>query len=254
MKDSNGEMQYIPFPTCTETSRPLEFAYGVDTVINCTISITDNLFHLLELYIHNDVPLACRLPARPPVIVRLNPANAAAAAELAEEKKQEYVPLVFGLLGTLQLSHLHVSTRLNVLLHSVPKRPPQKHDSGVIDSGTAYSTSPLSKDGAANRRIVIGDDLPLTFTVRWFPTPSLPSTNGRFKWNGMGGIANTSTVFYLLGGFGAGCAVCTVYFWGVVLPMRLRGRSLGGATPLGGYGIGGNGWGIGSGIAGKRTD
>jgi hypothetical protein len=249
-------MQYIPFPTCRETSRPLELAYGADTAINCTISITDNLFHLLEFYIHSDAPLACRLPARPPVTVRLSPANAAAATELAEEEKQEYVPLVFGLSGTLQLSHLHVSTRLNILLHSAPKHHLPRHDSGVIDSGTAYSTSPLSKDGAATRRLVIGDDLPLAITVRWFPTPSLPSTNGRFEWNGMGGHVNASTVFYLLGGFGAGCAVCTVYFWGVVLPMRLRGRSLGGATPLGGYGVGtvGNGWSIGSGIAGKRTD
>jgi hypothetical protein len=36
-----------------------------------------------------------------------------------------------------------------------------------------------------------------------------------------------------------------------VLPKRLKGRGLGGATPLG-YGVGGvgNGWGIGS--AGKR--
>jgi len=45
----------------------------------------------------------------------------------------------------------------------------------------------------------------------------------------------------------------------VVLPKRLRGRGLGGATPLGGYGLGGgvgNGWGLGNGIGkvGKRTD
>jgi hypothetical protein len=188
--------------------------------------------------------------------VQLNPANAATAAELAAEEKQEYVPLIFALAGTLQLSHLHVSTHLNILLHSTPKHHLQKHDSGVIDSGAAYSTSPLSKDGAANRRLVIGDALPLTLTVRWFPTPSLPSTNGRYEWNGMGGHVYASTVFYVLGGFGAGCAVCTVYFWGVVLPKRLRGRGLGGATPLGGYGIGGvgNGWGMGTGIAGKRMD
>lgn len=73
----------------------------------------------------------------------------------------------------------------------------------------------------------------------------------------MGGHVYASTVFYCLVSFGAGVAVCTVYFWGVVLPKRLRDRVRGlggGAVPLGGYGLGtdgrvGNGWGM-----GKRSD
>ena len=28
--DSKGELQYIPFPTCNETGRPLEFYFGVE--------------------------------------------------------------------------------------------------------------------------------------------------------------------------------------------------------------------------------
>lgn len=28
--DSKGELQYIPFPTCNETDRPLEFYFGVE--------------------------------------------------------------------------------------------------------------------------------------------------------------------------------------------------------------------------------
>ncbi len=70
----------------------------------------------------------------------------------------------------------------------------------------------------------------------------------------MGGHVYASTVFYVITGFLAGVAVCTVYFWGVVLPKRLRGRGLGGATPLGGYGLGGgvgNGWGMGNGKRNK---
>lgn len=249
-------LKYVPFMTCNETGQPLEFQYGVEADLNCTIeSVSDSLFHLFEFYIHNDAPLTCRLPARPPATVSV-------VGQTPPE--QEYIPLVLNLAGALQLSHLHMSTHLNVLLHSVPKRHLHKHDSGVIDSGAAYSTSPLagnSKDPHlaspyfenSNRRLVIGDSLPLSFSVRWFPTPALPTTNGKYEWNGMGGHVYASTVFYILVAFGAGMSVCTVYFWGIVLPKRLKGRvrGLGGAMPLGGYGINGvgNGWGI-----GKRLD
>ena len=66
------------------------------------------------------------------------------------------------------------------------------------------------------------------------------------QWAGMGGHFYVSTAFYCLVSAGAGASLVTVWFWGVVLPkrMRERGRGLGGATPLGGYGVG-NGWGVG---------
>lgn len=176
------------------------------------------------------------------------------------------MPLIFALAGTLQLSHLHVATKVNVLLHSVPKHHLHKHDSGIIDSGAAYSTSPLAgavgghetylhlQDLKHNQKLVIGDDLKLQLTIRWFPSPNLPSTNGKYEWNGMGGHVYASTVFYVIVAFGAGLVSAGGYFWGVVLPKRLRerARGLGGATPLGGYGVGngvGNGWGV-----GKRRD
>lgn len=210
--------------------------------LNCTIeSISDPFFHLLEFYIHNDAPLSCRLPARPPPTV---------TSPNAIPYEQEYVPLIFALAGTLQLSHLHVSTHLNILLHSTPKHHLHPHDSGVIDSGAAYSTSPLSHvtgPAALTKKLVIGDPLPLSFSVRWFPTPHLPKTNGKVEWAGMGGHVYASTLFYCLTSFVAGAAVCTVWFWGIVLPKRLKSRHLGGATPLG-YGVG-NGWGM-----GKRID
>lgn len=271
IQDAQHNLQYIPFSACAETGLPLELHYGIDTELNCTIPVTDEFYHLLEFYIHSDAPLTCRLPARPPPTVALHPESLEAkdiggsTADGAEA--QEYVPLIFALAGTLQLSHLHVSTHMNILLHSVPKHHLHNHDSGVIDSGAAYSTSPLAGTAAAigstgaythlphlnhNQKLIIGDDLKLQFDIRWFPTPKLPSTNGKVEWNGMGGHVYASTVFYILVAFGAGCAVCTVYFWGVVLPKRLkgRGRNLGGATPLGGYGLGavGNGWGV----SGKR--
>jgi hypothetical protein len=196
--------------------------------------ISDPFFHLLEFYVHSDAPLSCRLPSRPAphdeIIVGDQP------------YVPEYVPLVFALAGTLQLSHMHISTHLNVLLHSTPKHHIHPHDSGVLDSGAAYSTSPLSHmQGSQTRRLVIGDPLPLSFSVRWFPTPALPKTEGRVEWAGMGGHIYASTVFYGLVSFVAGIVLSGTYFFGIVLPRRLHRRGMGGATPLG-YGLG-NGWG-----------
>jgi hypothetical protein len=200
--------------------------------------IDDPFFHLLEFYIHSDAPLSCRIPARPKHHI-----------EAMDEKpyQQEHIPLVFALAGTLQLSHLHISTHLNVLLHSTPKHHshPHAHDSGVLDSGVAYSTSPLSHmDGEFTRRLVIGDPLPLTFSVRWFPTPHLPKTEGLVEWQGLGGHVFFTTIFYGLLSFGAGALVMAAYFYCKVMPQKLKGRSLGGATPLG-HGLNGvgNGWG-----------
>ena len=180
IQDAHNEIQWIPFPSCNETSKPLEFHYGTEAEVNCTIPMVDDpFFHLLEFYVHSDAPLACRLPARPPPHVE-------AVGEAPW--RPEYVPLVFALAGTLQESHMHISTHLNVLLHSTPKHHLHPHDSGVLDSGAAYSTSPLNHmAGTATRRLIIGDPLPLSFSVRWFPTPALPRTEGKVLFFFFGG-------------------------------------------------------------------
>lgn len=71
----------------------------------------------------------------------------------------------------------------------------------------------------------------------------------------MGGHFYASTFFYCVVSMGAGAVGSAVWILGVVVPKRMRGRGLGGATPLG-YGVGvgmgvGNGLGIGN---GKRMD
>ncbi|KAM0377249.1 hypothetical protein ACHAPK_002225 [Fusarium culmorum] len=246
LENEKHEIEWKPFPTCNETGRPLEFNYGKEGEVNCTIAMIDDpFFHLLEFYIHSDAPLSCRIPSRP-----------AAEVEVVGEKApaREYVPLVFALAGTLQLSHIHISTHMNVLLHSTPKHHAHPHDSGVLDSAIAYSTSPLHHlQGSHTRKLVIGDPLPLSLSVRWFPTPALPKTEGKVEWQGLGGHIYASTVFYSLVSFGAGILVAAMYTLGVVLPKRLKGRALGGATPLG-YGVNtvGNGWGYSK--PNKRSD
>lgn len=237
----NHEFEWLDFPTCEETKKPLQLHYGVEGEVNCTIPMIDDAFyHLLEFYVHSDAPLACRLPARPSGHVSAND------KELAN--KQEHIPLVFALAGKLEMSHMHISTHMNVLLHAVPQDPASKKygDSGELDSAISYSTSPLAKGaGAAPTRLIIGSPLPFTFSVRWFPTPELPKTEGRIEWSGLGGHIYASTVFYSIVAFIAGASLAGGYCMSVVLPQRLKGRSLGGATPLG-YGLHspmGNGWG-----------
>ncbi|OJD16244.1 hypothetical protein AJ78_03581 [Emergomyces pasteurianus Ep9510] len=142
--DPAGKLQYIPFPTCNETSAPLSFHYGVSETITCTIhSLSDPLYHLLEYYVHADVPLTCRIPtfpllASPPspehgstVSPDRKPRNSNSNINDGDSSHEEthddatssfpsqppFTPLTIALQGTLQLSHLHIWTDINVLMH-----------------------------------------------------------------------------------------------------------------------------------------
>lgn len=246
---------YIPFPTCNETGRPLELFFGVEKDINCTIDfITDEFFHLLEFYIHNDAPLSCRIPSKP-----LPPTVLEKEYRVSDESTQEgalgsqstlYTPLIVAVAGTLQLSHLHVGNFLNLLVHAAPKR----QSPGTVDAATAYSVSSHIR----NTKITIGDSLTFSFSVRWYPSTTLPP-----GWSGYGGHIYHSTLIYCLLSAVASAAVCVVYFRGVELPRRLKryatermngggGRFGGtgyglpvsnGRNGRGGYGLGGYGYG-----------
>jgi hypothetical protein len=208
--DNLGKLQYIPFPTCNETFLPLALRYGVTETINCTISsLPDELYHLLEYYVHADVPLACRVPTAPL-------APSALAGPSPDTKKSEntdlspldnggpaYTPLTFALQGTLQRSHLHIWTDMNVLVHNIPsvsasskaKKSTRtgKHASpGYVVAGTAYSIpefdGPVPKDKDADEddaavavseaardpwtaghgtKVIRGEPLTFTFHVSW---------------------------------------------------------------------------------------
>ncbi|KAF4214753.1 hypothetical protein CNMCM5878_008943 [Aspergillus fumigatiaffinis] len=205
--DNLGKLQYIPFPTCNETFLPLALRYGVTETINCTISsLPDELYHLLEYYVHSDVPLACRVPTAP-----LSPSTQAGPSP--DTKKSEntdlspldnggpaYTPLTFALQGTLQRSHLHIWTDMNVLVHNIPSASKtkksnrkSKHASpGYVVAGTAYSIpefdGPLPKQKDADEddaavavseaardpwtaghgtKVIRGEPLTFTFHVTW---------------------------------------------------------------------------------------
>ncbi|KAI9706954.1 MAG: hypothetical protein M1820_004540 [Bogoriella megaspora] len=239
--DSAGNQQYIPFPTCQETNRPLELEFGVEKEINCTIEITDPLYHLLEFYVHNDAPLTCRIPAFSA------PSISSPSTEEqplgASSGSTTYIPLVFALTGTLQSSHLHIANNLNLLIHAAPKSLAP----GVIDAATAYSVSTSSR----TTQIIIGDNLTLQLSVRWFSGVNLPNV-----WKGLGGHFFWSTLVYCALSAGAATAICIAYFRGVELPRRLKTygkdsvRGERGGASYNGYAYGvGNGYGYG---VGKR--
>ncbi|KAL8671076.1 MAG: hypothetical protein Q9168_004424, partial [Polycauliona sp. 1 TL-2023] len=118
---------------------------------NCTIAaISDEFFHLLEFYVHNDAPLTCRIPTHP--LLSSTGASAIAPSTAAAE---DYIPLIFALAGTLQSSHLHINTRMNVILHTSPDLAKEEAD---ILAATAYSVPSLSRNST---KIVIGDPLSL---------------------------------------------------------------------------------------------
>jgi len=142
-----------------------------------------------------------------------------------------YTPLIIALAGTLQLSHLHISNHLNLLVHAAPKSIAP----GTIDAAAAYSVSAHTRQ----TRVSIGDPLTLRFSVRWYPSTTLPP-----GWTGYGGHVYTSTLVYCILSAGAATAICIAYFRGVELPKRLKRYArdkafrAGGDQRFGGYGYG----------------
>lgn len=190
--------------------------------------------------------MACRIPSRPIPLGDIDTPTTQDQVGVLGSEDARYVPMVVALNGILQYSHLHVSNNLNVLVHAAPKSV----DPGVIDSATAYSVSHLTR----NTEIIIGDRLPLRFSVRWYPSPSLPS-----GWIGIGGHIVWSTLLYCMLSAGGSAALCIAYYRGVALPKRLKShgyertfsseRARSGYTGYG-YGIG-NGYGYAATTPGK---
>ncbi|TGZ82510.1 hypothetical protein EX30DRAFT_363051 [Ascodesmis nigricans] len=160
-----GRLQYIPFFSCQETKRPLTIPFGQSTTINCTLpDIADETFHLLELYLHNDAPLTCRLPVRP--------FGGEGAIDDAQERDGDHVPLTIAIAGKLEVSHLHVGTVMNMAVHWSGDEGDSTggRKGGVVKAGVAYSVPDVGVDGESRemRRLIIGEPLPLQFRVQWY--------------------------------------------------------------------------------------
>lgn len=143
--DSNGRIIYKAFPTCKETGKPLSFHYGVSEDIECSISFTDELYHLLQLYVHEDAPFSCRIPF----------SSEAHYLELGGA----HIPLTFNFRGEVFNSHLDLDSNMNLVLVKPPNKIPEQQ---TVVSAVAWSS------GTNTTRITIGETVTFKFAVRWF--------------------------------------------------------------------------------------
>lgn len=143
--DTNNRIVYSAFPTCKETGKPLTFHYGVLEDLNCTIVFTDELYHLFQLYVHEDAPFSCRVPL----------SKAANYLELGGAS----VPLTFNLRGEVHDSHLDVDSNMNVIFTKPGSKIPEQQS---VVSAVAWSS------GTNATRVIIGDSLTLHLAVRWY--------------------------------------------------------------------------------------
>lgn len=189
--EETGQIIYDAFPSCKETGKPLEFAFGVDSdkPQSCTFDLLDETYHLFQLYVHQDAPLSCRVPAR-------------------IDSENLYAPLAFSVQGKLETSHLDIATRFTIVFEYVGSAP------GVnITSAVAYPVAPLN-----TTRVIIGDEIALQFTTRWFSVGRTPKMADR-------DVTSFATLCYCLGSAVVAFLVSAFYFLVIVFPQRVRARS-----------------------------
>lgn len=243
--DIHGNLQYIPFLQCNETSSPLSFAYGTPQTVTCTIeTLSDEFYHLLEYFVHSDVPLSCRVPSRPlSASDHLNTASHSSdPGSNAAADSAKWTPLTIALQGTLQLSHLHLHTNINVLFHTVDediKLPSSKsmlyEDPSHLIASTAYSL-PDPNTVPEGTKITRNEPLVFTFNVGWIPGAILPGMVSADTGKMYMGVTTHRTGFSLLSFFavlgsgGTGALLMLLY------ERRKSGRAnMNGILPTNGY-------------------
>lgn len=143
--DDQERIIYAPFPKCKESGKGLAIKYGVTEDVNCTIGFSDELYHLFQLYIHEDAPFSCRIPLSPEAHYL--------------EKGGAYIPVTFNFRGEIHDLHLDIDHTLNVVAIGAPLA--LDANEGTLVSATAWSS------GTNASRVVIGDFLTLNLAVRW---------------------------------------------------------------------------------------
>ncbi|GMM29132.1 hypothetical protein DAMA08_018480 [Martiniozyma asiatica (nom. inval.)] len=195
--NSAGEVIYSPFSHCKETGKPLEFAYGVDKLYECTLSLQDEDFHMLQLYLHRDVGWSCRIASLSGL-----PASGLEKREIEEGAETKggtacgdgYIPLDLNVRGEVWESHVDLDPNMNVLFMM---------DAGEIITGTAFSASKNTT------RIIIGDEITMRFNVQWKKPTWGEYSDVKIAWLGkdlwwiyiIAGLV-TGTIAGLLGSYG----------------------------------------------------
>jgi hypothetical protein len=174
------------------------------------------------------------------------PLSLAASGRLQEEgakDKDLWTPFTIALQGTLQLSHLHLQTNINVIFHTSSESSSvssSKDDIAHLIASTAYSV-PNTTFGASpeGSKIVRNEPLVLTFNVGWIDGAILPGMASR----PVIGVKDHSLGFSLLGFFALAASAGVGAIAMLVYERRKSGRSLNGL-------LGGN---VGNGAVGRST-
>ncbi|KAK7208453.1 hypothetical protein BZA70DRAFT_273769 [Myxozyma melibiosi] len=194
--EETGQIIYDAFPACKETGKQLEFPFNVDSdkPSSCTFDLLDETYHLFQLYVHQDAPLSCQVPSR-----------------IGSENLN--APLAFSIQGKLETSHLDIATRFTIIFEYI-EAVPGKPSAGVnITSAVAYPVAPLN-----TTRVIIGDELSMQFTTRWFNVGRTPKMGDRQ-------ITSFATICYCIASAVVAFSVSAFYFLVVVFPQRARVRS-----------------------------
>lgn len=134
--DADNNIMYGLFPVCIETGEPLALNYGVNNRFNCTFMLTDEIYHLFQLYIHEDSPFSCK-------------------AHDHKGKTGGLIPLTFNFRGNLESSHLDIDNKLNII-------GTYDKEKGSIGSLIGYSS------GSTTSKFIIGDKFSLEINQVWF--------------------------------------------------------------------------------------
>lgn len=129
------------FPRCKETGDHLKLKFGKNQLIKCTVTLTDELFHLFQIYLHEDAPFSCRLPITKQSIRKAH-------------QDGLLVPLTFNLRGRVAETSFDIDNSINMVIQT-PK------SSGTILSAIAWSS------GTNTTRVERGGLLTMDIAVRW---------------------------------------------------------------------------------------
>lgn len=239
--DDHGNLMYIPFLHCNETNNaPLSFIYGVPQSYNCTIeTLSDEFYHLLQYFVHSDVPLSCRVPSYP---LTANDALASASSSSdpganAAADAVKWTPLTIALQGVFQMSHLHLHTNINVLFHTstgdqdvseLSKKEKSKlaaHDApSHLIASAAYSL-PDPNGLPEGSKIIPTEPLKFTFNVGWIPGSILPGMVSADTGKPFLGVTDHTTGFSLLSFFALAGSAGTGALLMLLYERRKSGRA-----------------------------
>lgn len=186
--DEHGDIIYAPFPNCFETDAPLSLKYNVDEVLNCTIDLGHDFFHVFQLLIHEDVPFSCRIPY--------------AKNTLDGKTKPAFIPLTFNIRGKIAESHIHIDPAMNIAVMT-------------NSTGNTLLASNAFSAGSLTHRAIIGDMLPLSLAIRWYKGATIPTAHAAM-------LARSTVLIYCFGTFVGTCAFAAAVFYGLILPKRLK--------------------------------